>query len=59
MNLSLEWNQINSVVFLENSHRFRNDPRWDETLERIRTYTCTHEDIEVINTRMFSDTVQL
>jgi len=55
----LEWNQINSVVFLENSHRFRNDPHWGDILERIRTFTFSKEDIETNNTRVLCNSVKL
>jgi hypothetical protein len=57
--LSAQWSSINSVVFLENNHRFRDDPTWGEILERIRTCSCTNDDVSIINERLLSQTLKL
>ena len=56
---SAQWSSINSVIFLESNHRFQNDPLWGLILERIRTSTCTEEDMNIINSRLLSNTVKL
>ena len=42
---------INRIVYLENKHRFKDDPHWGEILERISTYTATDDDWNLINQR--------
>ena len=50
---ALQWeNTINSAIFLENSHRFKDDPEYGEILARMRMGTDTREDREKINTRV-------
>ena len=39
------------MVFLENSHRFKNNSEWGQLLSRFRVGKYTEEDIEIINTR--------
>ena len=43
---------LNAVMFLENNHRFKDDPGWGELLERISLETATSEDFEMINSRV-------
>jgi hypothetical protein len=50
---------INSAVILENNHRFKDDPAFGELLGRIRQGTQTAHDIEVINSRFFTDPSEL
>ena len=42
-------NAINCPIFLENSHRFKNDPEWGEIMGRMRTGNDTLEDRQEIN----------
>ena len=46
------WDMLNAVIFLENNHRFKDDPGWGEILERISLGTATSEDFEMINSRV-------
>ena len=50
-NISLQWSSLNTVIFLENAHRFRNDPVWGVLLSRFRVGKYIDEDIEKINAR--------
>ena len=43
------WNSINSVIYLESSHRFWEDPEWVEILSRLRVRETTQEDLDLIN----------
>ena len=43
------WNSINSVIYLENKHRFEEDPEWGEILSRLRVRETTEEDLDLIN----------
>ena len=45
-------NSINCVIFLENSHRFKDDPEYGEILGRMRMGKDTKEDREKINSRV-------
>ena len=45
-------NTINCAIFLENSHRFKDDPEYGEILGRMRMGKDTREDREKINTRV-------
>jgi len=49
-------NTINSVIFLENSHRFKEDPEYGAILGRMRMGEDTREDREKINTRLIGGT---
>ena len=50
---SLFWeNSLNCVIFLENSHRFKDDPEYGEILGRMRMGKDTIEDRKKINTRV-------
>jgi len=47
---SVMWeNAINCPIFLENSHRFKNDPEWGEIMGRMRMGNDTLEDRQEIN----------
>jgi hypothetical protein len=48
-------NTINCAIFLENSHRFKDDPEYGEILGRLRSGTDTVEDREEINKRVISN----
>ena len=53
---SILWQgSINTAVFLEQSHRFKDDPEWGKILERISTGTATENDIKKINSRVIDD----
>lgn len=56
---SPKWSSINSAIFLQNSHRFSNDPEWGMILERLRTSSFTDQDMSKINDRLLSSSVQL
>ena len=43
---------INTVIFLENSHRFGDDLEWGQVLYRMWRGESTKEDIELINSRV-------
>ena len=45
-NISLQWSSLNTVIYLENSHRFKKDPRWGKLLSQYRIGKYTEEDIE-------------
>jgi hypothetical protein len=45
-------NTINCAIFLENSHRFKDDPVYGEIMGRMRNGEDTTEDRELINTRV-------
>jgi hypothetical protein len=47
-------NTINCAIFLENTHRFKDDPEYGEILGRLRSGTDTVEDREEINKRVMS-----
>ena len=48
----VQWQgSINSAIFLEKNHRFKNDPEWGCILERISIGKATKEDIDEINLR--------
>jgi hypothetical protein len=48
------WHQsLNSAIFLDEcNHRFINDPRWGDMLQRIQVGSPTDEDIKVMNQRL-------
>jgi len=52
-------NSIYCVIFLENSHRFKDNPTYGKVLGRMRMGTDTLEDRECINTRLIGKKVQL
>ena len=43
------WNSINSVIYLDNKHRFKEDPEWGEILSRLRIGETTEEDLDLMN----------
>ena len=45
---------IQKVIFLDNAHRFKDDPEWGEILLRIRLGTYTESDIIEINKRLIT-----
>ena len=46
----VQWQgSINSAIFFEKKHRFKNDPEWGCILERISIGKATKEDIDEIN----------
>jgi len=45
-------NTINCAIFLDNSHRFKDDPEFGEILARLRMGEDTREDRELINKRV-------
>ena len=47
-NMNLQWSSLNTGIFLENSHRFKNDPEWGQLLSQFRVGTYTKDDIEKI-----------
>ena len=50
---ALAWeNSVNCAIFLENSHRFKDDPEYGAILGRMRMGKDTKEDREKINTRV-------
>ena len=49
------WNSINSVIYLENKHRFKEDPEWGEILSRLRIGETTEEDLDLINERCLTN----
>ena len=51
-NYNVLWDMLNSVIHLENNHRFKDDPSWGKILERISLRTATSEDFEIINSRV-------
>ena len=42
---------INSVIYLNSSHRFKDDQRWGDMLSRIRVGKGTQEMLDIINKR--------
>lgn len=49
----IHWKQaINACVFLDGSHRFKDDPKWGEIMTRLRMGESTKEDICTINSRV-------
>ena len=52
----IHWHQlINTVVFLRTDHRFIEDPKYGELVERFCNGTVTKEDIALINSRLIND----
>ncbi|KAL7491429.1 hypothetical protein ACHAWT_000795 [Skeletonema menzelii] len=52
---ALSWeNTINCAIFLENTHRFKDDPEFGEILRRMRMGEDTIEDREAINERVIN-----
>jgi hypothetical protein len=47
-------NTINCAIFLDNSHRFKDDPQFGEILARMRNGKDTREDRKLINKRVVS-----
>ena len=43
---------INPAIFLENSHRFHDDPDYGELLKRCWLGKLTEEDIDTLNSRL-------
>ena len=56
---SLWENTINCAIFLDNSHRFKDDPLYGELLARMRLGEDTLEDRELINSRVVNATLTL
>jgi hypothetical protein len=56
---SLWENTINCAIFLDNSHRFKDDPLYGELLARMRLGEDTLEDRELINKRVINTTSTL
>ncbi len=56
---SLWENTINCAIFLDNSHRFKNDPEFGQLLARMRMGEDTRQDRELINSRIVSTTSTL
>ena len=48
---TIQFGAINKAVFLNKSHRFKNDPQYGEIMRRLRVGMATKEDIQLINTR--------
>jgi len=56
---SLWENTINCAIFLDNSHRFKDDPLYGELLARMRLGEDTRQDRELINSRVINATSTL
>jgi len=52
-------NTINCAIFLDNSHRFKDDPEFGKILARMRMGDDTREDRELINSRVVNATLTL
>ena len=51
----LQWGALNSAIFLETNHRFKEDPEYGEMLERVAKGKATIDDFQKINSRVISD----
>ena len=47
--------QLNKVVFLNKSHRFKNDPKFGKIMNRLRNGTITKDDVDWINERFLEN----
>ena len=45
-NVNLQWSSVNTVIYLENLHRFKNDPERGKLLSQLRVGIYTEQDIE-------------
>ena len=52
-------NTINCAIFLDNSHRFKDDPEFGAILARLRMGEDTREDRELINKRVVGSTLPM
>ena len=52
---TIQFAAINRAVFLNQSHRFKNDPQYGEIMRRFRIGKVTKKDIEQINTRFYKN----
>ena len=48
---TLQFSAINKAVFLNNSHRFEDDPEFGEIMRRLRNGLITKKDLQTINSR--------
>ena len=46
---------VNTVVFLQNDHRFKDDPEYGRLVERFSNGKATKNDIKSINSRLLND----
>ena len=52
----IHWHDlINTSIFLENDHRFVDDPEYGQMVERFSNGTVTKADISLINSRLLND----
>ena len=52
----LHWHGlINTVVFLQNDHRFKDDPEYGRLVERFSNGTATKNDIKLVNSRLLNN----
>ena len=45
-NINLQWSSVNTVIYLEFLHRFKNDPEWGKLLLGFRVGKYKEQDIE-------------
>ena len=49
----VQWHStVNCVIFLENNHRFKDDPEYGKILEQFRTGNIEDSTFEKINSRL-------
>ena len=49
----MQWHStVNCVIFLENNHRFKDDPEYSKILEQFRTGNIDDSSFDKINSRL-------
>jgi hypothetical protein len=48
----MAWKRVNTVVNLSEQQHMKDDPEYGEAVMRLRSKTCTHEDVDLFNSKV-------
>jgi hypothetical protein len=48
----MAWKRVNTVVNLSEQQHMKDDPEYGEVVMRLCSRTCTHEDVDLFNSRV-------